>query len=66
MDYNMIEEEALHPITCLSSLANNEKRLLLDQRIVLCSSIKDNPQLLKSFLGESFNIDPVLAEIGGL
>jgi len=63
---DMIEEEALHPITCLSSLANNEKRLLLDQRIVLCSSIKDNPQLLKSFLGESFNIDPVLAEIGGL
>jgi hypothetical protein len=63
---DMIEEEALHPITCLDSLTDNEKRLLLDHRVVLCSDIKDNPQILKDYLGLSFDVDPVLTEINAL
>jgi hypothetical protein len=35
----MIEEKKLHPITCLSTLDNQQKKLLLGQGVVLCSDI---------------------------
>ncbi len=63
---DMIEEEALHPITCLSSLSNNDKKTLLVERVVLCSDIKKDPKLLNKFLGNSFNTEPVLNEINEL
>ncbi|MEX2014280.1 MAG: ATP cone domain-containing protein [Parcubacteria group bacterium] len=63
---DMIEEEALHPITCLVSLSAADKKVLLGQRVVLCSAIKKNPGLLNEFLGKDFNIAPVLNEINEL
>lgn len=63
---DMIESEALHPITCLLSLSATDKKTLLDKRIVLCSDIKKNPKLLNEFLGGSFNIKPVINEINEL
>jgi len=44
---DMIEATGLHPLTCLPSLTQKEKQLFFDQGIVLCRSIKDNPELLK-------------------
>ncbi len=63
---DMIEEEALHPITCLVSLSNTDKKTLLTERVVLCSDIKKNPKFLNQFLGNSFNIEPVINEINEL
>lgn len=63
---DMIEDEVLHPITCLTSLSNTDKKTLLLERIVLCSDIKKNPKLLNQFLGNSFNIEPVVNEINEL
>ena len=63
---NMVEEEGLHPITCLTSLSDAHKRTLLIERVVLCSDIKKNPKLLNQFLGNSFNTDPVMSEINEL
>ncbi len=63
---DMIESEALHPITCLVSLSAVDKKTLLDQRIILCSDIKKNPELLNTFLGKTFNIEPVINEINEL
>lgn len=63
---NMIEREGLHPVTCLSSLSSLDKKILLNEKIVLCSEIKDNPELLNKFLGNSFNIKPVVKEINEL
>lgn len=63
---NMIEDEALHPITCLTSLSSSDKKTLLDKRIVLCSDIKKNPKLLNEFLGSSFDSKPVISEINEL
>jgi len=63
---DMIENEHLHPITCLASLSNSEKKMLLDERIVLCSTIKNNPKILNEILGKSFDIKPVLNEINEL
>jgi len=63
---NMIEDEGLHPVTCLVSLTDADKRFLLEQRIVLCSEIKTNPQLLKTILGQNFDVRPVVNEINEL
>lgn len=63
---DMIEEEALHPITCLVSLSNSNKKALLAERVVLSSDIKKNPKLLNQFLGNSFNAEPVVNEINEL
>ena len=63
---DMIEEEDLHPITCLASLSLADKRTLLGERIVLCSDIKKNPSLLNQFLGKTFDTKPVIDEINEL
>ena len=63
---DMIEDEGLHPVTCLVSLTDADKRFLLEQRIVLCSEIKTNPQLLKTILGQNFDVRPVVNEINEL
>ncbi len=63
---DMIESEGLHPVTCLVSLSNAEKRTLLSQRIVLCSNIKKSPDILHQFLGANFNVEPVIHEINEL
>ncbi|MDP3763583.1 MAG: ATPase [bacterium] len=63
---DMIEEEALHPITCLVSLSSGDKKTLLGEKIVLCSSIKEDPELLHKFLGKAFDIKPVIDEIDEL
>lgn len=63
---DMIEKENLHPITCLSSLSQSDKRTLLGSGVVLCSMIKKNPKLLKQILGQSFDTQPVLEEINEL
>lgn len=62
----MIEEEGLHPITCLTTLSESEKKELLTARVVLCSMIKNKPDLLTQILGENFDIEPVMKEIGEL
>jgi hypothetical protein len=36
----MIEEAKVHPLTCLTTLTDGEKRRLLDNRIVLCKSVQ--------------------------
>ncbi|MGB3921944.1 MAG: ATP cone domain-containing protein [Minisyncoccia bacterium] len=63
---DMVEAEGLHPITCLTSLSPSDKKTLLEARVVLCSEIKKNPDLLKNFLGKDFDPQPVISEIAGL
>ena len=36
----MIEEAKVHPLTCLTTLTESEKRQLLDNKIVLCKSLQ--------------------------
>ena len=36
----MIEEARVHPLTCLTTLSEGEKRRLLDQKIVLCKDVQ--------------------------
>ena len=42
----MIEEARVHPLTCLTSLSEGEKRRLLENKIVLCKSVQ-TPEVLR-------------------
>ncbi|ULQ52201.1 ATP cone domain-containing protein [Flavihumibacter fluvii] len=44
---NLVEKTGLYPLTCLNSITKKEKQLLLEQNIVLCREICNNPELLK-------------------
>ncbi len=63
---DMIESERLHPLTCLTTLSDTEKKKLLESGVVLCSNIKSDPEVLKRLLGQEFIIEPVLNEINEL
>jgi hypothetical protein len=63
---DMIEEEGLHPITCLTTLSDDEKKTLLTGGVVLCSNIKKDPTVLQKLLGKSFDESEVINEINEL
>ena len=42
-----IDKAGLHPLTSLTTITKSEKSKLLEQEIVLCREIKDNPDVLK-------------------
>ncbi len=42
----MIEESGLQPITCLTTLSQENKKRLLGKDIVLCKTVKEKPQVL--------------------
>jgi hypothetical protein len=45
----IIEKEKLYPLTVLGQLLKKEKQQLLDQGLVLCSEIAENPEVLEPF-----------------
>ncbi len=59
--YSLIEETGLHPITCLTTITNQDKRKFFDNEIVLCRDIKENTSLLKT-QGISTNRIPKIIE----
>lgn len=44
---DLVEETGLHPLTCLTSLPDKEKALLVERGIVLCRDLKNNTKLLE-------------------
>ena len=61
----MIEEARVHPLTCLTTLSEGEKRQLLDNKIVLCKDIATRhileeygvrPSRIPSILDEAQNL----------
>lgn len=63
---HMIQEQKLHPITCLTSLSQSEKKILLTAGVVLCSNIRQNPEILGKLLGRRFDAAAVINEINEL
>lgn len=63
---DMIESEALHPLTCLVTLSKDEKKTILESGTVLCKDLKNNPEILTKLFGTSFNAKPIIEEIGQL
>jgi len=58
-----IEREEIHPITCLTSLKSHQKKKLLEQNVVLCHEISDNPELLKNIGLKDAQINRVVKEV---
>ncbi|TSC85951.1 MAG: ATP-cone domain-containing protein [Parcubacteria group bacterium Gr01-1014_8] len=62
---SMIEEAKVHPLTCLTTLSEGEKRRLMDNKIVLCKDVK-NGHLLEEFGIRPSHIPAVLDEARNL
>lgn len=59
---DIIDRLGLYPITCLTSLTQAEKQTLLDDRIVLCSQICHNENLLVALGLKASRIKTVMDE----
>lgn len=57
----MIEEARVHPLTCLTTLSDGQKRRLLENKIVLCKSVQTD-HLLKEYGVAPERIPAVLDE----
>jgi restriction endonuclease len=57
----LIEEAKVHPLTCLTTLSDSEKRRLLDQKIVLCKHVQ-TPHILTEYGVKPDRIPKVLEE----
>ncbi len=58
---DLIEDSGLHPLTCLTSLSQNEKQFLLSKGLVLCKAVKQ-PGVLESVGMRRDKINSVLEE----
>jgi hypothetical protein len=63
---DMVVEQGLHPITCLSHLTQEEKRTILTSGVVLCTTLKEDPGILEAVLGSGEKVSKVLEEINEL
>ena len=61
----MIEGAKVHPLTCLTTLSEGEKRRLLDNKIVLCKHVS-TPHLLEEYGVKPARIPQVLEEANRL
>lgn len=59
---DMIEETGLYPLTCLTTLTQQEKKLLLEKKIVLCRDICHNPAYLRQINLPASRIKEILEE----
>lgn len=64
--YSLIEKTGLHPITCLTTIKNQDKKRLIENKIVLCRSIKGNAGLLETHGISANTIPKILNEIDAL
>jgi hypothetical protein len=63
---DMIVEARLHPITSLTTLSLEDRKALAAADVVLCSTVKDNPGVLKQVLGPNFDDGPVIEELNNI
>ncbi len=45
--HDLIEKAHLHPITCLTTFSAGEKKVLLEKGVVLCRSVRTEPERLR-------------------
>ena len=59
---DMIEEVSVQPVTALTTLSKQDKRLLLDRKLVLCRMLHREKKQLSDIGLSTSKIDDVLAE----
>lgn len=60
---DMILDSGLHPVTCLTTLSDSQKKTLLAQDVVLCKTLKENIALFKTLGMNQAKIQMVIDEI---
>jgi hypothetical protein len=60
---DQIDTLGLYPITCLTTLTRTEKQRLLDKKIVLCSEILNNEELLEANGVKASRVNTVMKEV---
>lgn len=63
---NLIDKSGLYPITCLTTLTNNEKATILSQGFVLCKELLQNESLFHDMGIAPFRISNIILEINSL
>ncbi len=58
----LIDDTGLHPVTCITSLTRNEKSHLLNQNIVLCRSLCNEPGILREIGITEMRIQKIIEE----
>lgn len=58
-----ILEAGIHPLTCLTTLTEKQKRQLLTQGVVACISLRREPSVLRSIGLDDKKIDAVMKEV---
>lgn len=64
--YSLIGKTGLHPITCLTSIPDRNKKILIDNEMVLCRSIKGNASVLSEYGVPADRIPDILEEVDSL
>lgn len=63
---DMVDSSGLYPLTCLSTLTNREKKILLEQRFVLCMDILHKPDILNLVELTPARVENVMREVRSL
>lgn len=61
----MIETAGVHPLTCLTTLSEGEKRRLLENKVVLCRNVR-TPHMLEEYGVEPQKVSKVMEEASRL
>lgn len=59
---DLIEESKIHPLTCLTTLSNQEKAAIMERGVVLCKSIEENRKVLTEAGIKGPKLEKVLEE----
>ncbi len=62
----MLDDKRLYPVTCLSTISNREKQLLLEKGFVFCSDIVDDQRILEHIGLKTGRINNVVSEVKAL
>jgi hypothetical protein len=63
---DIVDEVGLHPLTCLTTLSKSNKEKLLNEDVVLCSVLMDEPEHLQQLGLSQEGIESVLEEARNL
>jgi len=59
---HLVERSGIHPLTCLTTLTDGEKRMLLSKNIVLCRALKQGRHVLEGYGIAPRNIAAIIEE----
>lgn len=62
----LIERTGVHPVSCLTSISKAQKRLLMEEGVVLCRQVKHNPKKVAALGLSETATGKLYSEIDGL